>query len=195
MENENKTPLKSWINNGVIFGAVLVALSVLMYVIVDLEKISLMGFAGIGIVFGFLPIIIGLIFIIRNYKKELGGFMSYKQGLLYGTYATFVAAIIVALYSIAFNNFIDPDYVKKTQEAVMEKTLSFMESSGVPADAIEEQMSKMEEKMQKEIDNAKLVSPLKSILFTTIFGFVISLILAAIFKKEPPVFEPTEATE
>ena len=195
MENENNAPTKSWINNGVIFGAVLVAMSVLMYVIVDLEKISLMGFAGIGIVFGILPVIIGLIIIIRNYRKELGGFMTLKQGMLYGTYTTFVAAVIVAIYSLAFNNFIDPDYVKKTQEAVMEKTYNFMESSGVPQDAIDEQIGKMEEKMQKEIDNAKLISPLKSILYTTIMGFVISLILAAIFKKQRPMFESAEVTE
>ncbi|WP_439182331.1 DUF4199 domain-containing protein [Carboxylicivirga taeanensis] len=195
MENENKTPSKSWINNGVIFGAVLVVMNVLMYLVVDLEKISLMGFAGIGIVFGFLPVIIGLIIIIRNYRKELGGYMKLKQGMLYGTYVTFVAAVIVAIYSIAFNNFIDPDYVQKTQEAVIEKTYNFMESSGVPQSAIDEQLGEMEKEMQKEVDNAKLISPLKSILYTTIMGFVISLILAAIFKKEPSVFNTTEGVE
>ncbi|MCT4590777.1 MAG: DUF4199 domain-containing protein [Carboxylicivirga sp.] len=195
MEKENNAPSKSWINNGVILGAVLVAVNVLMYIIVDLEKISLMGFMAIGILFGFLPLIIGLIIIIRNYRKELGGFMSLKQGMLYGTYVTFVAAVIVAIYSLAFNNFIEPDYVKKTQEAIMEKTYQFMESSGVPQQAIDEQIEKMEKGMQKEVESAKLLGPLKSILWTTIFGFVISLILAAILKKERPMFEDTGVTE
>lgn len=196
MENKKSPLLSAVINNGLIFGASLVVLNVLFYLLIDMESISLFALAGLGFAAGFLPLVIGLILLIRNYKKkELGGFMKYKQGLWYGTYVTFTAAIVLALYTLVFNNVIDPDYTKKTQEAVVEKTLSFMELSGVPQDMIEEQMEQLEEAMNNEIDNAKLITPLKSILITTITGFVISLILAAILKKEPSVFEGSELAE
>nr|WP_321451099.1 DUF4199 domain-containing protein [uncultured Carboxylicivirga sp.] len=190
MENEKSPLIKSGINNGVIFGIILIVINVLFYVLVDIESISLIVFGILGVVVSFIPFVVVLAILIKRYRdKDLGGFMKYGDGLLYGTFITFIAAVLVAVYSLAFNNFIDPDYTRKVQESVTEKTLTFMESSGVPQSEIDKQMEKLDENAQSQIDDAKFMGPVKSILWSTIMGFVISLILAAIFKKEKPIFE------
>lgn len=127
----------------------------------------------------YLIIGVGIYFALNDFKKENFGFISFGQGLGLGTMMSAIVGIISSFYSFAYMKFIDssiPDSILKNAEREMEK-------KGLPDDQIEQAMeySKM------------FMSPgfmfVVGVFFMIILGFVLSLIIAAIMKKDKPVFE------
>jgi len=183
---EKSGMIKKCMNDGLIFGVILVILNVLIYVLIDFETLSFWSIMSFALLSAFLPLVVGIIVFLVKYKKnDLGGFISYGNGLKYGTLLTLFASIILSFYTIVFNNFIDKEYAHKQQQIIMSKTYEFMESSGLPDKVIDEKMDEMEAAIEAEVQNSKFMSPIKSIFFLTFVGFIISLIVAAIVKKEP----------
>lgn len=127
----------------------------------------------------YLIIGVGIYLALNDFKKENLGFMSFGQGLGLGTMMSAILGIISGFYSFAYMKFIDssiPDQILKNAEREMEK-------KGLPDDQIEQAMeySKM------------FMSPgvmfVAGVFFTVILGFILSLIISAIMKKDKPVFE------
>jgi Protein of unknown function (DUF4199) len=127
----------------------------------------------------YLIIGVGIYLALNDFKKENVGFMTFGQGLGLGTMMSAIVGLISSFYSFAYMKFIDssiPDQILKNAEREMEK-------KGLPDDQIEQAMqySKM------------FMSPgvmfIAGLFFTVILGFVFSLIIAAIMKKDKPVFE------
>lgn len=122
---------------------------------------------------------VGLYLAMNDFKKENVGFMTFGQGLGLGTMMSTIVGLISSFYSFAYMKFIDssiPDQILKNAEREMEK-------KGLPDDQIEQAMeySKM------------FMSPgfmfMAGVFFTVLLGFLLSLVLSAIIKKDRPVFE------
>ncbi len=194
MEAPKKISNNIWLTDGLIVGIITVILALLTYVFIDVSKVSFATFMTVGILIGFVPMIVLLIvFIKKHKKKDLGGQMSLKQGVIYGTLVTLVAAVVMAVYSIAFNNVIDTEYIAKVQEATMENVVTMLERNGVPDSEVDKIIQGYEDKKEETIQKSKLVSPLISIFTTTLYGLIISLIVSAIIKtKQSPIEEITE---
>ncbi len=78
--------------------------------------------------------------------------------------------------------------IEKTQEAVKNATGQMLEKQGAEQEKIDE----AQENIQKKFDEQKENSPTKVITgfgISLIFIFVVSLVFAAIFKKDPPLFD------
>ncbi len=127
----------------------------------------------------YLIIGVGIYLALNDFKKDNSGYISYGQGLGLGTMMSAIIGLISSFYSFAYMKFIDtsiPDQILKNAEREMEK-------KGLPDDQIEQAMeySKM------------FMSPgvmfVAGVFFTVLLGFVLSLIIAAIMKKDKPVFE------
>jgi hypothetical protein len=80
-------------------------------------------------------------------------------------------------------NFADPAFAERIAQLSIEKGQEWMERFGVPQDKIDEEIKKM------TADNLySLKSTIQGLAFMCIPYFIISLIIAAIMKKNKPEF-------
>jgi hypothetical protein len=179
METNPNVFWKSAINNGILFGVILIILQVLMW---------MFNFIPVGIVKGLLSFVlfialyvIALVIFTRNYRnKESGGFISYGKAFLYGLTVFFVATVLTAVYNYIFLLLIDPGYTERVMQATIAWTENFMRSKGVSEIDIAKGIDKIK---AKPIPTA-LMSSLKSIPIGLIMGALVSLISSAFVKKE-----------
>jgi Protein of unknown function (DUF4199) len=122
---------------------------------------------------------VGIYLAMSDFKKENQGFMSYGQGLGLGTLKCGIVGLISGAFSFVYMKFIDTTIT----DQMMKKATEEMEKKGLPDEQIDQAMeySKM------------FMSPgvlfVFSIIGTIIIGFILSLIISAILKKDKAVFE------
>jgi hypothetical protein len=129
--------------------------------------------------FVYLIIAVGIYLAMNDFKKENHGYMSYGQGLGLGTLKSVIVGLIGGFYSFAYMKFIDPTIT----EQMMKKAVEEMEKKGMPDDQIDQAMEYSKMFMSPGV---LFVIGVIGMLF---IGFILSLIIAAIVKKDKSVFE------
>jgi hypothetical protein len=114
-----------------------------------------------------------------EYKKAHSGFMSYGQGLGLGTMLSAVAGLLSSAFGAAYIAFVDNSSLR----IIREKAAEQWEAQGL-SDAQIEQASAMMDKFMSP--GVLFITATLSLIF---FGFIASLILAAIQRKNKPAFE------
>ena len=168
------------LNNGLVGGLIGVALTRLGTVTgvstMDPEQEWSFG-SAIFMVIGFA---ISIYFIHRamtQYRDEdNNGIMSYGQGLGVGVLTALVMGVITAVYLFLHYNFIDPSMLDQMREAVMES----YEDAGMSEDEIDSF------KWLTNLTTSPTFVSAMSILNSVFFGFLISLVVAAITKRDAP---------
>ena len=127
----------------------------------------------------YIVLAIGIFIAMNDFKKENQGFISYGQGLGLGVMKTTIVGLISGFFSFAYMKFIDPSII----DQMMKKAVEDMEKKGLPDEQIEQGMEYSKMFMSP---GALFMLGLIGVVF---IGFVISLIIAAIVKKDKPVFE------
>jgi len=170
MENKNTSVLY----NGLVWGAILgfagIIYNVILYML-DQNLNQNMSYLGILIT------IIVLILGIRSYRDNvMGGILPFGPAFKFGFIVILVSTVIGIIYAYLLWTVIDPDILTKMKDMQMEKMLE----QGIPEEALDQAMA----------ISAKFMTPLMmSIigLFTgLLFGTIVALIIAAIFKKNEP---------
>ncbi|GAB3513839.1 DUF4199 domain-containing protein [Emticicia fontis] len=127
----------------------------------------------------FLFLLGGIIFGVKEYKSLNSGFMSFGEGLGVGTLMSAVTGLIASIFSFVYIMFIDTTIPQQMSDLQREQ----MESRGLTQEQIDQTMEMM----------GKFMSPgmlfIFGVLLYIFFGFVWSLIISAIFKKDQPVFK------
>jgi uncharacterized membrane protein len=113
----------------------------------------------------------------REFKEQNGGYMTYGQGLGVGTLTSAVAGLLSSLISTFYIKFVDPTVLQRT----MDEQRIQMEERGM-SDAQIDQAMKIAESMTG-------FSFLFATLAIVFFGFILSLIIAAILKRERDVLD------
>lgn len=177
--NLNDQKKASVFSNGVKYGlytgAATVLLMLLFYAI-DLGRENYVQWIGT------IVLIAGIVMGTINYRDKLnGGYISYGNAFLTGLYVTVVTAVITVIYSIIYVEYLDPGAMQYYMEMAEQK----MVDKGLSDEMIDQQMAMAE----------KFATPtfriVVGLLASTIIGAVISLITAAIFKKNDDSFSGT----
>jgi len=157
--------LKSSLNYGLITGIALIVFSLITWMF------DVMFAQGINLLV-YIILIVGIVLGVKNHRdKANGGFLTYGQGLGVGTLVAVVAAIISSLFSVLLMEVIDP--------TLMDKMLAVAEEQLVKQNLTEEQIEMALDMQKKWLGYAWAIS----IFVTALAGFIVSLIVAAIFKK------------
>ena len=168
-------------NTAVRFGVIGGLVFIIYGMIATLTGLNLPS-AGFGaIIFNFLFVFAayGVIssMAVRNHRdKELGGLISFGRAFT----VAFIVVVIMGLLSVAFNYFyqtvIDPGLL----EVMVDSTAELYEKMGMDEATIEMAMEKVKESMHP----TQIM--IQGLIMTAVVGGIISLIVAAVMKKNPP---------
>lgn len=177
---------KAALNNGLVVGALYTLLGILIYYISP----SLMGSTAFGIVMMLISLLIYIYFTI-DLRKKIGGFWSFREALRGIFLMAFIAGLLAMIVNFVFYKFIEPGAYEKISSIVATNLESMYAKMGMDQDTIDKTIEKVLESLKSQF-NPGLMDLLKNLGVGVLVQFVMSLIFAAIFKKEQPVFAPTE---
>jgi hypothetical protein len=174
----NEIIKKNGVKYGVISGLFSVFYIIALYV-VD-YKLFINMWLGLIVLLVFL--VIG-IFQLLELRKNLGEFMTFKEGFTGYFISALIGIFISTSFSIVLFNLIDTATRDLIHEALITFQVENLQKWNVPAAEIKKAIDGMKETPQFSTIGL-LYGILKSLLGSIVFG----LILAAIFKKNKPVF-------
>jgi hypothetical protein len=178
LENLNKAAS----TNGVIIGILSTVIGVVTYYVFP----SLLGSMSFGIGTLVVSLLIYVFFTI-DLRKKIGGFWTFKEALKGIFLMSFIAGLIYSLANVVFYKFIEPGAFEKIAGFMESGMSQTFENMGMEQEKIDEAVAKQIEGIKAQYDPT-FAQFFKNLGIAVIIQFVMSLIFAAIFKKETPVF-------
>lgn len=185
MDNLNKNA----INNGVIIAIISIAIQLIIYYAMP----SLFGSVGTGIGIWVVLLII-YVLLTLDLRKKIGGFWSFKDALKGIFLMSLIANAGSAVFNFIFYKFLEPNAYDKIIGFVTEGLTGTYEKMGMSQDKVDEAIAQVETSLKSQFQPS-ILDFLKTLGISILVGFVMSLIFAAIFKKNPPMFAPAEEAE
>ena len=175
---QKKSPSKSALQYGVLFGILMVLEFVIVYVM-DIDPISN---PAAGIVINTLNYLLFPVSIITigclNYKKKLNeGFISFGECLKIGVTICLIAGLIYGIFSVVFN-MIFPEFM----EEILKKTKQVMLQQNPTLTTAQLDMAMS---MTKKFMSPALMVPVTVAMYSFI-GLIYSLIIGAFVKNDNP---------
>ena len=127
----------------------------------------------------FVFMIVAIVLSMKDFREQNKGFMSYGEGLGLGTLVSAVMGLLSSAFTMFYIQFIDNTLLTQG----MDKVRSDMEAKGMDDSQIDQAMELSQKFMSPGVVFAM------GVFMYILTGFVISLIVAAIVRKEKPVFE------
>lgn len=124
-------------------------------------------------------LIVAIVLAMKEFREKNGGFISYGEGLGLGSLTSAVLGLLSSAFTIFYIQFIDPNLLTQGIDQMREE----LERKGMDDAQIEQALEVSQKFMSPGI---MFVSVIFGYL---IMGFIFSLIIAAIMRKEKPVFE------
>ncbi|WP_221394363.1 DUF4199 domain-containing protein [Dyadobacter sp. NIV53] len=127
----------------------------------------------------FVFLIVVIVLAMKDFRQQNKGFMSYGEGLGLGALLSAVLGFLSSMFTMFYIRFIDPELMTK----VMDKAREDMEAKGMDDSQIDQAMELSQKFMSPGITFAM------GVFMYILMGFILSLIISAILRKEKPVFE------
>jgi len=182
METKNSM-FNSALKSGLIIGAVSIVIFIIMYV-ADYKPVGIMMPIVIMLI-GLAINIVMLVILFKNYRTQIGGFISFRDAFLYCFITLAIATLVSTIFTLLFIQFIEPNYYK----SIMEAQKAYMENY-LSGKVSEEQMAQTLDKLDEQAAKMTAFSSfIKSLIGGVIFDGIIALIVGAIMKKNPDVFD------
>lgn len=168
------------LKNGLILGSISIILLVASYAIgVDFFLNNTWS-----IIKGILPYVV-LIFLVIEYKKLVGGYISFKETFTVTIGITVAGAFLSTFFSILLFNFIDPDFAVHLKDFTVEK-LAVQLDQLPESNPMYSVMETLIEQTQEE-DIYSISNQASALFYSLFFHIIFSAIIAAFIKKEKPI--------
>lgn len=175
MEITAKDLLQPAAKSGLTLGLIGIIVTLLIYFI-DATLLANM-WVGITmlIVFLVLVTVFGL-----NFRKQAGGFLSFKNAFLFSFILLLVAGLAGQLFNYLLFNVIDSELVGLVTNTAVDNAEAMMQKFNVPEEEIDRQLEKTKAQMSNQYT---LKGIMKTYLWAILVYAFISLITGAIVKK------------
>ncbi|MGB2370805.1 MAG: DUF4199 domain-containing protein [Flavobacteriales bacterium] len=168
------------LKNGLILGSISIILLVASYAIgVDFFLNDTWS-----IIKGILPYVV-LIFLVIEYKKLVGGYISFKETFTVTLGITVAGAFLSTFFSILLFNFIDPDFAVQLKDFTVEK-LAVQLDQLPESNPMYSVMETLIEQTQEE-DIYSISNQASALFYSLFFHIIFSAIIAAFIKKDKPI--------
>ena len=124
-------------------------------------------------------------------RKQLGGYMTFKEGLVFAFLAYVIYEVFYALTTIVLFRVIDPELQQKVFIEIMESTRRMMESFGASDSQIEDALKSAQESNESAYTFKQIILGFGMAL---IYDFIKALIIALISQKKKPEFADVRDT-
>lgn len=181
MEEQEKTP--TLVNHALKWGVINGAIGIFLYVILYVVDYALMVNWKLGLV----GLAVGLSVIIYatiDYRKSIGGFLSYGKAWQYGFVAFAVGGLVIILFQMLLYNLIDSELPQKLTDVSIENQRSMMEGFGMPSDQVDREVEKARGRTENQF---KIGGMALGFLIQLVVFAVLALITAIFGRKNPPV--------
>lgn len=177
---ETKTSTKKFgIDNGIYYGLAMILSFLIIYALnIDLVENPYIGtISSVSSYFVFPVLFIWLA--INSFKKNNAGFASLGECIKTGVTVAFVASVLLAVFTLIFN-LVFPEYL----DEMMAQTRKIMlkQNPNLTSEQVKTAIA-----MTKKFSSPVFSLPI-TIVFLTFVGFIYSLVIGAITKKERPQF-------
>ncbi|XOV91484.1 MAG: DUF4199 domain-containing protein [Bacteroidota bacterium] len=171
MEDQPKVTVRSI---AIKYGVILGLISIIFFIVLDFlgKAHEQGGWNYLGLIFS----IVAYYFAYKEFKDDGDGYMSYGQGLGIGTLSGLFSSIISGTFTIIYVSFINPSFLENLKQVQIAK----MEEQGLSDAQIQGAQPMM------DLFTSPFMMFIMAIVVGTFFGFIIALILSAIFKKSNP---------
>ncbi|MFT7427444.1 MAG: hypothetical protein ACI9O5_003407 [Algoriphagus sp.] len=179
---EQQSPFQAAVKPGITMGLVSLAVTFIAYFIDSTLLVS--GWFGLVT----LVIFVGLIIYFgREYRNELGGYMTFGTAFNFSFIAILISGIIGLIGQIVLFQVVDPELPGVLADLMYSNQLSFMEKLGQNPDNMDpEVLQQMKESSEGQYT---LMGQLKGFGIVIIIYAIIALILGAILKKKDKSLE------
>ena len=164
--------------SGLTLGLIGIILTLLIYFI----NAKLLANIWVGVVILVVSLVLVVIFGI-NYRKQVGGYLSFKHAFLFSLILLLVAGLIGQSFNFILFNVIDSDLPEVVTDAALENTERMMEKFNVPDEEVDKALERTEAQMANQY---KISGVVKAYLYSIIIYAIISLITGAIIKRRNP---------
>lgn len=177
MNDQAQSPIQSAVRPGITLGLISLVLTYFAYFIDSSYLASAyFGLVAMVIFFGL------IIYFGKEFRKELGGFMSFGTAFNFSFFAILISGFIGLIGSILLFHVIDPSLPQVLGDITFESQLEMMESFGASPDSLAPEV--LDEMREASASNFTLVGQLKGFGIGLIAYAIIALILGAILKKK-----------
>jgi hypothetical protein len=157
---------------------IMAATSIIITLITSIMGMSnLILISLLGLLLIVAMVLIPILGVREHRNNQLGNLISFGRAFLVAMLILAVGMLISTIFNYVYTNFINPSYVDTLKEGMTE----MLEKYNVPEAQLEESLKQIEE-MKTPMGN------LKGLAKNLAGGAVISLIIAAIMKRNRPIF-------
>ena len=134
-----------------------------------------------------LALMVTLLILGINGKKaqQEGGFMTYGQSFLEGIIIFSIASLLTISFNAMYNYIIAPESIEIVKQASIEVTEDWMEK----ANASSKDINKAIRQIESQDFGFNILSILKQLLGSVVFGAFISAIISIFTRKSRPMFD------
>ncbi len=176
--------------NAINKGLILAFVSIMMQLLIFYVAPQLSGSMGLGAGMGLIALLLYIFFTI-DLRKQVGGFWSFKEALQGIFLMAIVAGVLSSVFVALYFKFVEPQAFEKVEPYVTASMRANMEMFGADESKIDDAVAQQMEGI-KSTYSPTFGQFAKTFGFSIIFQFIMSLIFAAIFKKNAPVFLDNE---
>jgi uncharacterized membrane protein YeaQ/YmgE (transglycosylase-associated protein family) len=173
MENQKGSVKKIAMTYGLMLALLSIGLSVIVYVM-D-QHLDRPWWASL---LSFLIMLAVLVYGLKAFKQENGGFLSLGEAIKTGLAISVIAGLVGAVFTYLFVTVIEPDFVNQMLDMTQEKMIT--DNPEMSQEQIDTAMSMTEGFMTPGI------MATMGIIATLFFGFIISLIAGLVMKQNRP---------
>jgi hypothetical protein len=128
---------------------------------------------------GLIPFIAFLLLAQKEYKEQLGGYLTFGEGFSIGFRFAIFTGLMVGVFTLLYLLVLSPDAMEK----IIQQTKDQLEAKGTPSDQVDKAVS-----ITRSL--GPYLGAAGALIFDIIIGAIVALIGAAIFKKERSAFDP-----
>ena len=127
---------------------------------------------------GFLIFVVFLILALKEQRDKQGGFVTFGESFVAGLFYSIISAVVISIFTYLYFAILSPQMYEK----ILDTTKAGLVEKGLSSDQIDQTMSIMSK-------YGVLLAAVGSLFLMAIFGIIVSLIGAAIFKKERSILD------
>ena len=173
MENSSSTLKSHILQYGILLGGISVVFALMLFFLdMHYTQESAVNWINWAIT------ITILLMAIYSFRKSNDGFLSLSEALKLGLGISVISALVAIVYTFILINFLDPDTIEKTIEVTQNKMLD--ENPEMSQEQID-----MAKEMQLKFSSIGVISTI-ILIFSLVFGFIVSLISGLILKRNRP---------